>query len=767
MLCLIAALATLAGPACEDVSPNLPNGATKSRASTAGLTLAVAGDRNTLYAVSLNAGVWRSDRGGPWHQLSASPPNANCIAVDPANVRHIAVGERNGFAVNMRLNHCGVWESTDAGEHWRFLLDPATLRGSDSEAVPAIAFDQRSNLFVATPAGIGVKKAGSMVVSLNDSPPGVGRVTALSADGRGVWARTATKLMRTLNAGTSWEVVDIPQEVGADKVAFSSRGDLYSLGGSPTVAFMTCVLNPGIGGNRNSLIAYDVASKRWFTQSLASGNGTGLGGRRFAKFESGNLIYGGGQEIHQAPLAGYGSADSQIKFDMPVQANWGGPYGTPPHGIHSDTWDMHLDPSFSPASQDAWIACDGGIFASSPQLREPAGSALRLFDHLWLPHNDGLHTHHIHTITALEMPGEDARLAYPTSDNEAFYFDPQRGWMNEPWLGDVNWTAGDAGNPSFALLVRRSAGFAILTAFRQAMPEGAGFDEDQGLTLCNDEHYDGPTSFAFIQTLSGETPEYPLLDAVRIVDLPLKTNDGKPVPGPLGEARANPVLIRNTAFAAAPDANASKFSGWKIECDLPAGATGFCVSGGHAQPVYYVAASGQVYRIAGGRKEPCATTSDGKAFTLLPGNQFGPVFANPYDSNQVYVLAKDGVKVSADGGKSFHDDRDLTGLLTARGKYPIAAGELTGNNRGVILASRANATATLAAMAFDRQHPSVAVACSPFTGVFMREGNGGWRSYEKILPAPRTAIVAVAIAHGSIYCATEGRGVLRIRNYRQ
>ncbi|MFI5387062.1 MAG: WD40/YVTN/BNR-like repeat-containing protein, partial [Fimbriimonadales bacterium] len=396
MLCLIAVSTFLSAATCEDVSPNQPNAPRTTRASSAGLTLAVAGDRDTLYAVSLNAGVWRSDKGGPWHQLPNSPPCANCIALDPANVRHVAVGERNGLATNIRLNHCGVWESVDAGEHWRFLFDPRTLSGSDTQAIPALAFDHRSSLFVAAPTGIGVKRAGQIVFSFQGSP-GVGRITALSVDGQGVWARSANKLLRTTNEGVSWEVIDIPKTFGADTVNFSSRGDLYSLGGAEAVAFMTCVLDPGVGGNRNSLIAYDTASKRWFTQSLASGNGTGLGGRRFAKFDAGNLLYGGGQEIHQAPVSSYNSVDGQIRFDSPVQTNWGGPYGTPPHEVHSDTWDMHLDPLFGTGNRDAWIACDGGVFAASPDLIDPAAGPDRLFNRKWLPHNDGLHTHHIHT----------------------------------------------------------------------------------------------------------------------------------------------------------------------------------------------------------------------------------------------------------------------------------------------------------------------------------------------------------------------------------
>jgi len=761
----------LGGPVFEDVSPNLPHGVLKSRASISGLTLAVVGDHDRLFALSLNAGVWRSDRGGPWIQLPNSSANANCIAVDPTNVRHIAVGERNGFAIDMQKNWCGVRESFDAGNHWRRTLDPLEIPGCRSQAVSSVAFDPYGNLYAATSVGIGVRRGSKGTFDFSASPTGSGLVTCISITRGAVWARTIDKIMASPDAGRSWQVHDIPQTVGPDKISFSSRGDAFSLAATPQIEMMPCILTPGVGGNRNSLLAYNPALNEWHTQTLTSGNGTGLGGRRFAKSYDDTLLYGAGQEIHQSLIHVGVVLRSQLQFDTPVQTNWGGPYGTPPHEIHSDTWDMHLDPAFGKSNYDAWISCDGGVFASSPNLRSPNAIPSRLFDHQWLPHNDGLHTHHVHTITALEMPGDKARLAYPTSDNDAFYYDPQKGWMNEEWLGDVNWTAGDIGNPNIALMVRRSAGFAMLTAFRNGIPMGAHFEEDQAITLCNNEHYDGPTSFAFIQTLRGEKPVYPLLDAVRLVDLPLQVYDDQhkliPAPGSLGDARPTPVLIRNRTFAASPDANGSKYLGWQIERqNLPAGTTAFWVSGGHAEPTYYVFTRGHLYRSQADGWKELSNVSGGKRFELLPGNQFGAVFVNPYNPKVIYALATDGVKMSRDGGESFENETELTALLTEGGKYPIAVGELTGNGRGVVLATRANTTATLAQVAFDREHPETAVACSPFTGVMVAKNGKAWKSYRRFLPSPLSAIVSVAIANGSIYCASEGRGVFRIKNYR-
>ena len=770
ILCLLPLV--INAPHWEDVSPNLPHGVLKTRASISGLTLAVAGSHETLYAISLNAGIWRSDHGGAWHQLPNSSANANCIAVDPSNAKHLVVGERNGFAIDMRRNHCGVQESFDAGEHWRYVFDPLTLTGCKSQAVAAVAFDSKGDLFVATEVGVGCRRSKQRKFDFSGCPAGTGLVTAISVSDVAVWARTVTKLLSSRDGGRTWSVVDIPKTVGKDRISFSSRGDAFSLAATNQIALMPCVLTPGVGGNRNSLIAYDVQSKTWRTETLNSGNGTGLGGRRFAKAYSGNLLYGAGQEIHQAQLSAPGDIRTSIPFDQPVQTNWGGPYGSPPHEIHSDTWDMHLDPRFGKDNFNAWIACDGGVFAAAPHLRDSKDEPNRLFNHQWLPFNDGLHTHHIHTITALQMPGNSARLAYPTSDNDAFYFDPKAGWMNEAWLGDVNWTLGDVGNPNLALMVRRSAGFAMLTAFHQGIPKGANFEEDGAFTICNDEHYDGPTSLSFIQTLAAEKPEYPLLDAVRLVDLPLKTYDANGklqfVPGPLGKSDPKTVLIRNKAFASSPDAYLSKYAGWSIEREaLPEGSTAFWVSGGHRSPTYFAYANGRLYRSEGSRWRILPNLSDGHPFEILPGNQFGPVFVDPFDPKVVFVLAKDGVKSSQDGGDTFTNDLELTRLITENGKYPVTVGELTGNGRGVVLATRANSSATLAQVAFDREHPGFAAACSPFTGVMVTDGHGKWKSLRKYLPSPLPPIVSIAIANDAIYCASEGRGVFRIVNYRE
>ena len=85
-----------------------------------------------------------------------------------------------------------------------------------------------------------------------------------------------------------------------------------------------------------------------------------------------------------------------------------------------------------------------------------------------------------------------------------------------------------------------------------------------------------------------------------------------------------------------------------------------------------------------------------------------------------------------------------------------------GDDTGVRKANRSdlNAMGAVADMAFVRGNPSVAVACSPFTGLFYKPAAGSWVNLNTFLVTPRTPISSVAIEASTIYFAYEGRGCL-------
>src|SRR5262249_34303979 len=148
------------------------------------------------------------------------------------------------------------------------------------------------------------------------------------------------------------------------------------------------------------------------------------------------------------------------------------------------------------------------------------------------------------------------------------------------------------------------------------------------------------------------------------------------------------VIIRNRQFINEPDINKSKGSGWVIAANnLPAGTTKFWVSGGHANPVFYVltAQNNDLHLFKGLGGPPHSQVTQWQQLNvqgsvleqrfpisqILNGGILGPVFVNPYNSYQLYVLTAAGVRSSVNGGFSFELDNDLTGLISDSGKYPL------------------------------------------------------------------------------------------------
>jgi photosystem II stability/assembly factor-like uncharacterized protein len=125
----------------------------------------------TLYAVSFNSGplggLYRYD-GGAWRSLLAKP-QARAVAVDPANLRRIALLTR-GWTAFDETSGDGVWLSEDAGATWQQRNDGLRMLGG-----PAIAFnpDKGGQLILATDG------AGFFVTDLGDFTPHGGKARSV------------------------------------------------------------------------------------------------------------------------------------------------------------------------------------------------------------------------------------------------------------------------------------------------------------------------------------------------------------------------------------------------------------------------------------------------------------------------------------------------------------------------------------------------------------------------------------------------------------
>jgi hypothetical protein len=562
-LCACVLLGLIAGVGCrtvhrQDISPNAPNGTLEG---TAGLTYGLAGSESMLYAVSLNAGVWKSVQQnasrGPWSMLANSPPLASSMAVDPNNPAHLAVGERNGDARRVDLNHSGVWESVDGGDSWALTLDPFSQEAcvaAQSKAIPAVLYSRKSTLLAGTPCGLARKATGAGAFDFHFSPMAT-VVSALAesrrADGAWLlWALVANQaspsmfsVMWSSNDGVSWTVEDIPAKVNGYGISFGGRGDPFSLAAFDDTAVLVFAVSdtsdPSVKqqiGNANTLL-YHKASGGWSVQALTgiSNNGTGLGGRRNLKSfvldpnavpatvpQAVRVFFIGGQDL----LSATGVSNGQLTWQQIGLSAFTG--SNSPYHLHPDLWDVHIDPG----SRNIRLGTDGGVYRNTGND--------------WTPENDGLHTHHVHSLNATDA-GKAVKLAYGAQDNGAWARDglpfntPVTGWA-PMGLGDANWTAADQGNPVRALLVRNSNTLE-LTDFKNITPLQlqCGKPNPDTPNQCSDI-FVKPTECVVIQTLLNEDSA-PGLDVVMLVKPPLLTiQNGKIAPlaqGPLANIQSS------------------------------------------------------------------------------------------------------------------------------------------------------------------------------------------------------------------------------------
>ena len=785
-------------PTITDISPIVTNGTKDAGPSPSGLTVALAGDVGALYAVSLDGGVWKSQNGGVWTRLRNSPRYAHSIAIDPANSNHLVVGERGSDAISPQKNdQIGLWESLDSGESWNFVFDPLTQTGCTSQAIPSVTFDQQSNVFFATTCGIGQRASGSSAISFKGNPRSIGAITAVTASETKIWARTATELLIPQTDG-SWQAQAFPPNMQPSADQEHPAHDEFALAAFDQAAYFPCCDDASLPkkcGNLDDLGIFRAQTGAFALlpnvkngKPLLGCSGQGLGGSRFVRAftakDPGNgdkptrqrLFYSSTEEIYESVSV---AADGGITaWTRPLGATCFGCTNQDP--VHTDFWDFLL----APDGNTEWISNDGGVYRRN---LSPSGP--------WRQYDQGLSTHHAHMLE-LTAQGDTLRLLYPTSDDDA-WFSNGSGWGREDVLGDVNWTAGDYANPNIALAVLRTGAClgrncAALIGFGKTIPGGKSVVRAQ---LSDDINRDGPEFFEFIQSLPGESPKKFALDAIMLATLPLQFTDSKgthDVKGPLGvdagSLRGTVALLRNADFASNPDIEHSKGKGWTLFADnLPAGASRMWVAGGHTDPVAYVMTTGsgdpRLFKAShvpiGDDGQPTSWTElnvQGNVLAPQPypasgmldgSNAFGPVFVNPYNSDEVYVLTSSGVMVSESGGFGFAADPVLTNLITANGKYSLTGAFDGGNSTDVKKASRAISMGTLADITFDPNDTNIAVAVSPFSGLFFKDSTGAWYNLTQFIPTQTQLLSDARLFNDYIYVTTEGSGLFEVSHYPQ
>lgn len=823
----LVSLVTGCTAASVDVSPNDADDLPYHHISSAGVIYQLAGNQDALYAVSLDAGVWRRKRGGWWAQLPNSSILTASLAVDPINPRHLMSGDRNGDAsqgvndqARFDLAQAGVWESVDGGDNWTWSLTPLTrlttplapvaCNGLQSQAIPAVAFTPTGTMLAGTPCGIARRTSGASSWSYAESPGGIGLVTAFAVSRitpaqAVLWAlarrldNSGFVILTSIDDANSWTTFSIPSLVDGLGIVQAlnssavSTGDLFSLGAFDQTAVM--VFNPtpraDTSDNRSVLLYFNRLSGSFSSDVLSNANnGTGLGGRRsfhtlpirppFAVGNGLRLLFNSGQDI----LEGTGiDAKGHVVWASVARSDCAG-CGDDRHPFHADIWDALP----SETDGEMWIATDGGVYRKADGFHS---------------YNDGLHTQHIHSLAVLGHSGKP-RLFYATADNDAWFRNEDVAspvWKSYDNLGDVNWVAGNIGSTALAVAVRHE-GAATITDFDQPV-SGAKHVSDKISIRCSrgldaNGHdicagtVPGPTEWQVVQSGVGDQLA-DLVDVVWLARPKLSFNDGGNIvdlaSGPLAvalkSAVGDRVLLRNRTFASDPDINESKFGGWTLESgNVPGGSSRVWASGGHASDpaTYYVCVCSspnvpvqlfkQTQRAAAWKEIIPIIVRDGRPVRLEvlrpePGTIRGPLFVDGVFPDHLAIATTKGPVWSFDGGSTFQLDNVLFALLTNSGQFPLANSFPAGNGADVAHNGRGAQQMYLGDVAFG-DGGQLAVA-SPFTGVFYK-GPGlanYWLNPRAALPPVLPTVSSIAFAGTDLYVATEGRSLLLLEGPRE
>ena len=770
-----------------DISPD-----NQGYPETGGRAIALAGNDGSLYAISLNAGVWRGKRTESgvrrWVQ-SADPRYAHCIAVDDKQPTHIIVGDREGDAKEHRLNECGLWESFDGGYTFSYAWNPMEVPLTNpfnglycqSQVVEAVVFTPTSAVVAATTCGIARRESGTSDFIASSIPGNVGLVSNIVACPTKIWARTRSGilLVSTDDGKTFTNATTKPLPDGVAFDNYYGRGDDYSLAASDDKAVMSgCCASAGKGPENgkpaNELIIYDAGKDSWSIENFFDGagststSGTYLGGRRFVRSFQTNtgtqFFFCNGQSVWKVDLAGWHILIATDGKDNPGTTLYSGT-------IHNDFWDFAMDKNGSVM----WLATDGGIYEN------------RMDGKNWNAAMNGYHALAVQSLDVYYDP-DQTKVAFATQDNGAWSGNwPAWNFNAVAGTQDVNFSDGDPASEMLGFYYQSRNSF-MLVSLDGITPS---FSSDVApISIFTDPYQpDTPGIIQFIKGIKSD-PLRPL-DALMIVHRPVKNNTdptkdpGTPINPPAGlsgiEQKGNPWLLRNRNFADEPDFYRAISKGnWTKELDdLPEGTYRVLASGGHENPHYFaIVQEPNVLSSLWERKwqkdlkkEIWMKVYDG----IIPLTNscyewegwYGPVFVNPYDDSKIYILAPDAVKVShrnENGNLVFKNDDVLTMLISASFTYPLKRQICSGNefDIGEGTGQRVLGTSTLGTVSFCRDDPKRTLVSSPCAGVFYDDGNGKWRSFSNLLP--RGPVWAAKMDDDKAYIGFAGRSVGMVNN---
>ncbi len=184
----------------------------------------------TLYATSIDAGIFKSSNGGrSWRPLDLAPGSGrvDALALDPSDPDNLYAGTSVGVfrssdgGRSWRLANSGLDAESDEESHrmlegWIYTL---TVDPNDPRTVYAGTFDQ---LYKSTDGaaswgvvGFPPDQTFSGVIELDPTAPATIYVTAFSGDWPGGMKWKQSQLLKTTDGGTTWQAAGLLPRVGA------------------------------------------------------------------------------------------------------------------------------------------------------------------------------------------------------------------------------------------------------------------------------------------------------------------------------------------------------------------------------------------------------------------------------------------------------------------------------------------------------------------------------------------------------------------------
>jgi photosystem II stability/assembly factor-like uncharacterized protein len=298
-----------------------------------------------------------------------------------------------------------------------------------------------------------------------------------------------------------------------------------------------------------------------------------------------------------------------------------------------------------------WMANDGGVCFS-----EDGGQT-------WTP-GRGLHTLDAINVAGLAKPDKEPALYIGTADNDSFFTrDGGVEWRDcAVHLGDADaWFADIAqlGRVLQFAPIGRGPGLCLwLGDYPNAADPGARQDiPTPNSAPSGMGPHNAVSGFVLrgyrplIQTLATEVPE-----ADGDFVLIMARSDGSLV---LKRTR------KLSSITSADDWEDTAIVD-QVGPNLPAGAVIVQAAGGHAAPVFYVSDSSSLWKLdAAGQTWRQIVPGGPPGWAADTARRF---FVDPFNPDLVYILDRDRIRVSADGGENWMDDVFLTRAVTGNGR---------------------------------------------------------------------------------------------------